>query len=108
MPRSRDQGTGPGAGKTALDALDAVIAGKPRKSGHEFTAATKHLARFRDELVAQHRAAGDGDSHDVRAQLTQVNAVISAVLAGHFPIGPIPWPEIEKARETFAEVVAGE
>ena len=108
MPRSEGQGASPGAGKAALDALDAVIAGKPRKSGHDFTAATKHLARFRDELVARHRAAGDEASHAVRAQLTRVNAVISAVLAGHFPIGPIPWPEIEKARNMFAEVAAGE
>ena len=101
MPRSESQSTA----KTALDALDAVIADKPRKSGHDFTAATKHLARFRDELIARHRAAGDEERHEVRAQLTRVNAVISTVLAGHFPIGPIPWPEIEKARAMLAEIV---
>ena len=108
MLRSEGQGASPGADKAALDALDAAIANRPQKSGYDFTAATKHLARFRDELIARHRAAGDETSHEVRAQLTRVNAVISTVLAGHFPIGPIPWPEIEQAREMFAEVVAGE
>ena len=102
MPQSESRSTA----KTALDALDAVIADKPRKAGHDFTAATKHLTRFRDELITRHRAAGDGERHEVRAQLTRVNAVISTVLAGHFPIGPIPWPEIEKARAMFAEIVA--
>jgi cytosine/adenosine deaminase-related metal-dependent hydrolase len=103
MPPSEDRG----AGKAALDALDTVIAGQPRRSDHEFTEATKHLARFRDALIAQHRAAGDEESHEIRARLGKVNAVISAVLAGHFPVGTIPWPEIETARALFAEVVAG-
>lgn len=107
MPPSEHQAADLGAGRAALDALDSVIADQPRKSGHDFTEATKHLARFRDALIAQCRAAGDEKSHEVRVRLGKVNAVISAVLAGHFPVGTIPWPEIEEARAMFAEVVAG-
>lgn len=95
-----------GEGKASLDALDKVIADKPHKVGHDFTAATKHLCAFRDALTVQFRAAGD-ETHEVRERLARVNAVISTVLAGHFPLGPIPWPEIEKARSQLAEIVAG-
>lgn len=90
--------------REALDALDRALAGKPRKDDQDFTAAMKCLARYRDALTAQLRAAGDAEAHEARARLGRVNAVVSAVLAGHFPLGPIPWPEIEKAREVLAEL----
>ena len=103
MPQSEKQ---PSEAQASLDALDKVIADKPRKVGHDFSAATRHLCAFRDELIAQHRAAGDEGTHQVREHLGRINAVISAVLGGHFPLGPIPWPEIEKAREQLAQVIA--
>lgn len=96
----------PSEARASLEALDKVIADKPHKVGHDFTATTKHLCAFRDELVAQFRAAGDEEAHSVRERLSRVNAVISTVLAGHFPLGPIPWSEIETARGQLAEIVA--
>ena len=92
-------------GRASLDALDKVVAGKPHKIGHDFSAATRHLCAFRDTLIGQFRAAGDEETHQVRERLARVNAVISTVLAGHFPRGPIPWAEIEKAREQLRDVV---
>jgi len=93
--------------REALDALDRALAGKPHKDDPDFTAAMKCLAHHRDALTAQLRAAGTGEAGEIRTRLGRVNAVVSAVLAGHFPIGPIPWPEIEKARQHLAEI-AGE
>ncbi|MBV9750844.1 MAG: hypothetical protein JO157_18715 [Acetobacteraceae bacterium] len=95
----------PNEGQASLEALDKVIADRPHKVGHDFSAAAKHLCAFRDELIGRYREAGDEETHRVRERLTRVNAVISTVLAGHFPLGPIPWPEIEKAREQLRDVV---
>lgn len=92
-------------GRASLEALGKVIADKPHKVGPDFSATTRHLSAFRDELTAQFRAAGDEETHRVRERLSRVNAVISTVLAGHFPLGPIPWPEIEKAREQLRAAV---
>ncbi len=103
MPPSEEGA--PNEGRASLDALDKVIADKPHKVGPDFSAATRHLCAFRDALIAQFRAAGDEATHPVRERLGRVNAVISTVLAGHFPLGPIPWAEIEKAREQLREVV---
>jgi formate dehydrogenase major subunit len=101
MPPSEGQDEG----RASLEALDKVIADKPHKVGNDFSAATRHLCAFRDELIGQFRAARDEETHPVRERLSRVNAVISTVLAGHFPLGPIPWPEIEKAREQLREAV---
>ncbi len=92
----------------ALDALDKALAGKPHKDGFDFTASLKHLCAFRDALTAQFRAAGTEETHQVRERLARVNAIVSTVMAGHFPLGPIPWPEIETAREHLAEIVAAQ
>ena len=90
----------------ALGALDRALASKPDKDGHDFTASLKHLSRYRDALTAQFRAAGTDETGAVRARLARVNAIISTVMAGHFPLGPIPWPEIEQARQHRAEIAA--
>ncbi len=103
MPPSEDGSLD--EGRASLEALDKVIADKPHKVGHDFSATTRHLCAFRDGLIAQYRAAGDEETHQVRERLGRVNAVISTVLAGHFPLGPIPWAEIETAREQLREVV---
>ena len=95
----------PSEAKASLDAFDKVLADKPHKSDRDFTVLTEHLCAFRDELIGQFRAAGDEETRPVRERLSRINAVISTVLAGHFPLGPIPWPEIEKAREHLREAV---
>jgi len=89
----------------ALAALDRALAHKPDKDDDDFTASLKHLSAFRDALTAKFRAAGNDETRDVRAHLARVNAIISIVMAGHFPLGAIPWPEIEQARQHLAEVV---
>lgn len=91
-------------GREALAELDQVLASKPHAEGHTFSAATHHLCLLRDRMAREQRERGaDADS---RRRLEHVNAVISIVLAGHFPLGGVPWPELQKARGWLAALVA--
>lgn len=90
-----------GEGEAALAALDRALAAKPKKDGPAFTATTEHLCTMRDRMIAALR--GDFGADDSRLQ--RLNAIISTSLAGHFPLGNIPWPEIEHARGALAELI---
>lgn len=92
-------------GAAALDAVDRALRKQPHKADQEFSAATEHLAALRDAMIDRQRR--DGATPESRLRLEHVNAVISVVLAGHFPLGEIPWDEVRKARDWLAEVVAG-
>ena len=88
------------AGAQALAALDRALGAKPRRDGEAFSEATEHLCRMRDALIGSRRG-GVGDR-----QLERLNSVISSSLAGHFPLGQTPWPEVEKAREELRALLA--
>jgi hypothetical protein len=83
-------------GHAALAGLDTVLAERPHADGHKLSAVTHDLSVFRNGLIA--------GGHTQR--LGHVNAVISIVLATHFPLGGIPWEELEKARAWLADAVA--
>jgi hypothetical protein len=42
-----------------------------------------------------------------RRELDVANSVLSVVIGGHFPLGGVPWPQIEAARNRLAEIVPG-
>ncbi len=90
--------------RAALASLDKAIAHKPRKDDADFAAAAEHLCKLRDLLLAETRQGKTA----ARMRLERVNALISVVLAGHFPVGSVPWPELERAREVLAEMTSGE
>ncbi len=92
-------------GPTALEELDRVLAAKPRQDGEAFSAATKAISALREEFVADLRQGG---SPERRKTLNHLNAVLSVVLGGHFPLGEVPWGELEKARGWLAEIVRKE
>ena len=85
----------------ALARLDKLLSEKPEKVGHDFSEAMKHLTSFRDGVAGRAR---EGDEA-VRARLRPLNGVISAVYAGHFPLGPVPWESVQSARDTLAVLV---
>ncbi len=89
-----DAASDPGA--AALDKLDRVLAGKPKADGQLLSEVAQSLAVYRNQLAAR------ADRHS----LDHVNAVMSIVLAAHFPLGPVPWDEVEKARGWLADMVA--
>jgi hypothetical protein len=79
----------------ALDKIDAALAKKPKADGHIFSEAARHLCAVREAWL---RAADP----NTRQQLAHLNGVISMVLAGHFPLGEVPWNELELARSWLA------
>lgn len=91
-------------GAEALAALDRALAHRPKRDGEAFSAATDHLCRARDLLLIAHCRAGA----DFHARLGQLNAIISSALAGHFPLGNTPWPEVEKARDELRRLVSAD
>ncbi len=86
----------------ALAAVDQALAERPHKEGHTFSAATRHLCALRDAMLEQRR--NQPWPHQSQRQLDHVNAVISIVLAGHFPLGAVPWQELELARNWLADL----
>jgi len=87
----------------ALRMLDRVLAQKPEKNGHDFCATIRCLTGLREALLTERRAGAPGSvSGD---QLSRLNAVISAVLGGEFPIGRVPWEQVEAARRSYAALL---
>jgi hypothetical protein len=50
------------------------------------------------QLRAHPSAAGD-------ERLGRLNAIISVVYGGQFPIGAVPWDKVEQARDAFARLI---
>ncbi len=84
----------------ALAALDEALASAPGRNGDAFSRALRCLCAFREELIA---TDGRGTAES-RQRLVRLNAVISLVMAGHFPLGEAPWDEIKKTRVWLAEI----
>jgi hypothetical protein len=91
-------------GHEALAAIDQVLADRPDKVGHDFSGATRRLAAWRDALAQRWRASADSDD---RRALERVNAALSVILGGQFPLGQVPWPEIERVRQDLDELANG-
>ena len=87
--------------QAALRLLDKLLTERPEKVGHDFSEATRSIATYRDRLVADWRCS---ENETTRQSLAQVNGVLSVVLGGHYPLGEIPWPHIERARAVLADV----
>ncbi len=88
----------------ALVSLDQAVASKPVVDGQAFSAATYQLCKVRDELARKQREQGPTEAS--RKRLERVNGVISVVLAGHFPLGAVPWDELDRARGWLADIAA--
>lgn len=85
--------------EASLKLLDKLLAERPDRVGHDFSEATRWIAVYRDELIAEWRRTGDETD---RVRLAKVNAVLSVVLGGHYPLEKVPWPHIETARAQLA------
>ena len=92
------------AAREALRRIDEALADRPKRDGATLKAAVQALAQARDAVVALHRHEG---GTRWRATLEPLNAVISVVMAAEFPIGEVPWGELDAARGWLAAVVDG-
>jgi len=88
--------------RAALACLDRALHEKPEVEGHVFSEAAQALSQLRNELADRQRR--DGTTAESRRRLEHVNAIISVVLGAHFPLGNVPWAEVEKARGWLVEL----
>ena len=85
----------------ALAAIDRAVAAAPERDGASLSEAVREVSAVRDAVAAQGREAPE-----VRHRLDGLNAVLSMILAVHFPLGAPPWDEARKARGWLAEIRA--
>jgi hypothetical protein len=90
-------------GHEAFAAINRLLADRPNKIGHDFSEATGRLAAWRDALALRWRQS---PTENNRRALDRVNAGLSVVLGGQFPLGKVPWPEIDKVREDLGELIS--
>ncbi len=88
----------------AVRVIDQALAERPEGEGALFSKAAQHLSAARDQMATRQRAQGATEAS--RRALEHVNAVISIVLACHFPLGAMPWEELEKSRAWLARIEA--
>ena len=86
----------------AARAIDQALAERPEGDGALFSLAAQHLSAARDQMAKRQRAQGATEAS--RRALEHVNAVISIVLACHFPLGAIPWDELETSRAWLGRI----
>jgi hypothetical protein len=90
-------------GTDALSAIDRLLRDRPEQVGHYFSEATRLLCVWRDRLIGQWRQTL---AEVERQNLERVNAAISVIVGGQFPLGSVPWPGIEKVRNDLATLAA--
>ncbi len=81
----------------SLEALDRAIAARPQRDAQAFTEATVPMCAYRDRLRHALRAAPQDLA--VRQRLKAANVAVTLMLAGHFPLGDMPWGQIEALRD---------
>ena len=92
------------SGREALAGVDRVLEQRPHKDDDTLTEVAKHLCAWRDRMIGRHRAEPLGP--DERGRLERLNAVLSTVLAVHFPAAAVPWDELHEARGWLADLLA--
>ena len=92
-------------GRQTIAHCRRVLEQRPKKDDHELSYATQELAAFRDELIQAQRSERAQACDTER--LSRLNAIISVVMAMHFPLGNPPWGEFEKAL-TWLEALVSE
>ncbi|WP_428374343.1 hypothetical protein [Lichenicoccus sp.] len=83
----------------ALASLDQAIAAAPERDGAAFSDALVQVSALRDEVAAR-------DIAQRRQRLDGLNAILSMIMAGQFPLGTPPWDAIRQARGWLADIQA--
>ena len=80
----------------SVEALDRALAARPRRDGQAFSEATKPMCAYRDEL--RHVVRADPGDLDARRRLRAANLAVTLMLAGHYPLGDMPWDQLDALR----------
>jgi hypothetical protein len=91
------------SGRRALTVLDRALGQPPERMADDLPEAVRTLARLRNRLIDQRRA--DPDSPEVAERLDRVNAILSVVAGGEYPIVGIRRERIVDARDALAGLV---
>jgi hypothetical protein len=102
-------------GAAALAALDRALDDRPDKIYGDLANAVRCLVRLRDELIAERRRTGRAAGPAPRGSATRgpqtddrlerVNALLSVVSGGEYPLEGIRRERIEQAREELARLL---
>lgn len=90
-------------GARAVELIDAALARRPAKDDSALAAAVEAICRYRQEMLGRRDAGAWHDADD--GALATLNGVLSLVLAVQFPLGAVPWHELEGARTALAGLV---
>lgn len=90
------------AGAAALAGLDHALEDRPDRIYDDLSHAVRCLVRLRDELIALRRRDGKASGDD---RLERLNAVLSVVSGGEYPLEGVRRERIEKAREELARLL---
>ncbi len=92
--------------REAVAKLDYLLRNHPAETAEELTDAVRCTVGLRDEMTARrHRGVRDLAAE---RRLRQVNAIVSAIVAGEFPLMGIRWQRIAGARDLLKQVLAEE
>jgi formate dehydrogenase major subunit len=90
-------------GQDVLARIDKLLADRPSRVTHDFSAATTCLTEYRERVIRRLREKGSPP--DGRERLARLNAVLSVVVGTHYPVGSPKWEHLEKARHSFAGLI---
>lgn len=88
----------------AVAKLDYLLRNHPAEMAEELSDAVRCVVALRDSMIEHRDRAGRSSEQD--SQLQKVNAVISAIVAGEFPLIGVRWKRIEGARDLLKQVLA--
>jgi hypothetical protein len=87
--------------RDVLAAIDNLLADRPEKSGQAFSEATRCLTAWRTECIARWRVT---QAEEDRCRLEGVNAAVSVIVGGQFPLGSVQWDSIQSARRNLEDL----
>jgi formate dehydrogenase major subunit len=86
-----------------LAAIDKLLADRPEMVGHDFSEATRRLTVWRDRCIGQWRETRTAAD---RQRLERVNAAVSVLVGGQFPLGSVKWESIENMRRDLERLAS--
>ncbi|UEM03300.1 hypothetical protein JL101_025585 [Skermanella rosea] len=87
----------------ALETLDRVLAEKPEQYHEEVVGVLRCLVAMRDHLIQERRR--EGPSPELDGHLDHVNAVVSVMTSGSFPVVGLSHDRLKHARDLMAGII---